>query len=188
MSGGGETSPRIYASQEAGGLDGASRWYALAVKPRHEKAVHRILETKGQETFLPLYRKPHRYARRQKAFHLPLFPGYVFCRCNIGKRQPIVTTPGVIRILGSGSEATPIEDSEIASLQRAINAQAAIEPWPFLQAGEKVWITEGALAGVEGILIEAKQGPRIILSVSLLQRSVLLEVDRAVVRSVSAPR
>ena len=152
MSSGCETALRISASPGAGGLESASRWYALAVKPRHEKAVQRILETKGQETFLPLYRKPHRYARRQKAFDLPLFPGYVFCRFNMGMRQPIVTTPGVIRVLGSGSEATPIEDSEITSLQLAVKTQTAIEPWPFLQIGEKVWITEGALAGVEGVL------------------------------------
>jgi transcription antitermination factor NusG len=99
-------------------------------------------------------------------------------------RQPIVTTPGVIRVLGSGSEATSIEDSGITSLQLAVKAQAVVEPWPFLQTGKKVWITEGTLSGVEGILVEAKQSPRIVLSVSLLQRSVLLEVDRSMVSSV----
>src|SRR5204863_8410085 len=110
-------------------------------------------------------RKVHRYARRQKSFHLPLFPGYVFCRFNAGMRQPVVTTPGVIRVLGSGIEATPIEDSEIASLQLAVKTKTALKPWPFPQVGERVRITEGALTGVEGILIEVKQAPRIVLSV-----------------------
>src|SRR5438552_1194950 len=165
-----EIEARLAPFQGAETGDGARRWYALAVKPRHEKAVHRMLENKGQETFLPLYKKSHRYTHRQKAFQLPLFPGYVFCRFNFGVRQAIVTTPGVVRVLGSGSEATPIEDSEINSLQLAVQTRAAVEPWPFPRAGEKVWITEGALAGLEGILIEIKNAPRIILSVSLLQR------------------
>jgi transcription antitermination factor NusG len=144
-----------------------------------------MLETKGQEAFLPLYRNSHRYARREKVFHLPWFPGYVFCRFNLGMCRPVVTTPGVIRVLGSGSDATPIEDSEMASLQIAVKTQTAVEACPFMQAGEKVQITEGALAGVEGILIQVKQAPRIVLSVSLLQRSVLLEIDREMVaRSV----
>src|SRR5262249_51470728 len=121
-------------------------------------------------------------------FALPMFPGYVFCRFDVGRRLPIITTPGVVRILGSGDEATPIEDAEIISLQLAVKKRAAIEPWPFLQAGEKVRITEGALAGVEGILTELKQGPRIVISVSLLQRSVLVEVDRMMVRSLSPGR
>src|SRR5882724_5053801 len=130
-----KTGAMISPSSGTGGLESAQRWYALAVKPRHEKVVNRMLEYKGQETFLPLYKKGHRYTNRQKVFDLPLFPGYVFCRFNMGMRQPIVTTPGVIRVLGSGSEATPIEDSEITFLQLAVKTQTAIEPWTFLQIG-----------------------------------------------------
>jgi len=163
------------------------KWYALAVKPRHEKSVHRMLEMKAQETFLPLYRNSHRYARREKVFHLPWFPGYVFCKFNLATCRPVITTPGVIRVLGAGGEATPIDDSEIASMQLAVKARTPVEPWPFLKAGERIRIAEGALAGVEGILIQVKQEPRIILSVSLLQRSVLLEIDREMVAR-SVPR
>ena len=165
------------------------RWYALAVKPRHEKSVHRILGIKEQDSFLPLYGKNHRYARREKVFHLPWFPGYVFCRFSLGACRPVITTPGVIRVLGSGGDAIPIDDSEIASIKLAINARTPVEPWPFLQAGERVRITEGALAGVEGTLIQVKQEPRIVLSVALLQRSVLLEIDRTLItRSVPKDR
>jgi len=140
-----------------------------------------MLEIKEQETFLPLYGKNHRYARREKVFHLPWFPGYVFCKFCLAACRPVLTTPGVTRILGAGGEATPIDDAEITSMQLAVKARTPIEPWPFLQTGDKIRIAEGALAGVEGTLIQVKQEPRIVLSVTLLQRSVLLEIDREMV-------
>ena len=50
-------------------------------------------------------------------------------------------------------------------------------PCPYLTAGAKVTLQHGPLKGVEGILVEAKE-TRLVLSVSLLQRSVSVEVDR----------
>ena len=84
---------------------GLPQWFALAVKPRFDKAVARTLDTKGFETFLPLYKKRHNYGARCKEFELPLFPGYVFCRFNALMRLPIVTTPGVTHILGDRKQA-----------------------------------------------------------------------------------
>lgn len=156
---------------------GIPRWYALSVKPRHDKAVVHTLEMKGYRTFLPTYKKRHKYASRWKETELPLFPGYVFCHLNALARLPILVTPGVIQILGTGRMPIPIEEPEIVSLQNAVFAGVALRPHPFVQAGQKVRITEGSLAGVEGTVISSKQGVRLVLSITLLQRSVLLEID-----------
>jgi transcription antitermination factor NusG len=137
-----------------------------------------MLENKGYETFLPLYQKRRRYSSRVKDSQLPLFPGYVFCRFNPLTRLPILTTPGVIQLVGSGRTAIPIDDREIISLQTALNIQVSTEPLPFLLKGQKVRITGGPLAGVEGIVLGIKQCLRLVLSITLLQRSVLVEVDR----------
>jgi transcription antitermination factor NusG len=64
------------------------------------------------------------------------------------------------------------------SLQTALGLQLPVRPCPFLQTGERVRITEGALAGIEGIVMSFKQCLRLVLSVTLLRRSVLLEIDR----------
>jgi transcription antitermination factor NusG len=63
-------------------------------------------------------------------------------------------------------------------LQIAIKAQFSIQPFPFLRVGQKVRIRRGALAGVEGIIIRVKDSVRLVLSIALLQRSVVLEIDR----------
>ena len=164
---------------------GTPQWFALGVKPRFDKAVARTLESKGFETLLPLYKKRHRYAARSKVSELPLFPGYVFCRFNVLTRLPILTTPGVTQILGTGNTPIPLSENEIVSLQTAIKADLPLQPFPFLQLGQRVRIEEGALAGVVGIVIRCKQSLRLILSVTLLQRSVLLEIDP---RQVSGER
>ena len=157
---------------------GLPQWFALAVKPRFDKAVARTLETKGFETFLPLYRKRHDYGARCKEFELPLFPGYVFCRFNVLMRLPIVTTPGVTHILGAGNRPLPLSETEIASLQIAVKAQLPLQPFPFLQVGQRVRVEAGVLAGVVGIIVSVKRSVSLVLSVTLLQRSVLLEINR----------
>ncbi len=157
---------------------GLPQWFALAVKPRFDKAVARTLDTKGFETFLPLYKKRHNYGPRNKEFELPLFPGYVFCRFNSLMRLPIVTTPGVTHILGAGNRPVPLSETEIASLQIAMKAQLPLQPFPFLQVGQRVRIEAGVLAGVVGIVVNVKRSVNLVLSVTLLQRSVLLEINR----------
>src|SRR5262249_52038339 len=126
----------------------------------------------------PLYKREHRYAERRTYSELPLFPGYVFCRFNVHATLPILTTPGVRQILGAGNKPIPLCEKEMISLQTAIKAQVPVQPIPFFQLGQKVRISSGALAGVEGIVLSFKQCLRLVLSVTLLQRSVLLEIDR----------
>lgn len=160
---------------------GVQQWYALAVKPRHDRAVSGALEHKGYQTLVPVYKKRRRYSARTRESELPLFPGYVFCRFNALTRLPILTTPGVIQILGAGRIPIPVEESEITALQTALRLQLPVQPFPFLETGQRVRITEGALVGVEGIVMSFKQCLRLVLSISLLQRSVLLEIDRSCV-------
>lgn len=161
--------------------DETRQWFALSVRPRFDKAAASALEFKGYETFLPLYKKRHVYDGRCRDFDLPLFPGYVFCRFNYHVRLPILMTPGVTQILGNGSTPVPVPDSEIVSLRTAIQASIPVQPFPFPQTGQRVRIERGALAGIEGIIVSVKQQLRLVLSITLLQRSVLLEIDHDVV-------
>jgi transcription antitermination factor NusG len=156
----------------------SAEWFALEVKPRFDKAVAQALEMKGYDTLLPLYKKHHRYGARSKTSELPLFPGYVCCRFDVHARLPILSTPGVIQVLGAGNTPIPLSDLEVNSLQTAMKARLPTEPYPFVAAGKRVRIQGGALDGVEGIVISCKPHLRLALSITLLQRSVLLEIDR----------
>ena len=165
--------PKAFRTQGAAG----QKWFAVSVAPRHEKAVSRVLDCKGYETFLPLYSRKHEYARRIRKFDLPLFPGYLFCRIDPTVRLPILTTPGVRHFIGAGLVPIAIDEGEITALRRAVLAGIPMVPCPFWQSGQKGRISDGPLEGVEGIVVSARNPLRIILSVGLLQRSVLVEID-----------
>ena len=153
-------------------------WYAIRVKSRHEKVVADALKYKGFEGFLPLYKRCARYAGRRRIHDLPLFPGYVFSCFDPMYRLPILVTPGVSYIVSTPSGPTPLDASEIDGIRRAVELRLSLQPHPYLAVGDKVCIRDGPLAGVEGILVEFRKSVRLVLSVSLLQRSVLLEIER----------
>jgi transcription antitermination factor NusG len=166
------------AEREVHSLTGAEfKWFALGVTSRHEKIASQVLRSKGYHTFLPSYVRRHQYGHRTREFDLPLFPGYLFCRLDPLVRLPVLTTPGVLRLIGAGRSPIPVEDEEITSLQRASEAGVSMTPYPYWQTGQKGRITGGPLAGVEGIVLSARHPVRLVLSVRLLQRSVLLEID-----------
>ena len=162
---------------ESSGLAMELPWFALQVRTRYEKNVAAFLGGKGYEWFLPTYQSRRRWSDRVKDLDLPLFPGYMFCRFNPLERLPILKTPGLISIVGSAKTPIAVDPTEIAALRTLVDSDLSRQPWPFLQVGQRVRIECGALAGLEGILLQVKGRDRIILSVSLLQRSVAAEID-----------
>ena len=153
-------------------------WVALQVRQRFEKQVAEALFSKGIEVFLPLYSARRQWSDRIKEMQLPLFAGYVFCRMDLLYRMPVLTIPRVIQFVGIGRTPAPIEDSEISALQSVVKSGLPSMPWPFLRAGQRIRVERGALRDLEGILIQTKGSQRLVLSVSLLQRSVAVELDR----------
>ena len=154
-------------------------WYALRVKSRHESVVATHLRSRGFESLLPLYKCRRRWSDRFKEMELPLFPGYVFCQFNPQNRLPILTVPGIVHVVGVGKTPLPIDDAEIAAILTTVKSGLPSRPWPFLQIGNKVRIEYGPLNGVEGILVGFRGHQRLVLSVTLLQRSVAVQVDEA---------
>jgi transcription termination/antitermination protein NusG len=156
-------------------------WYALQVRQRTEKLTAQLLDQKGYGPFLPTYVVKRRWSDRVRIVDQPLFPGYLFCKLDPRVRMPLLTTPGVISIVGAGHHPIAIPDGEIDAVRRITNSAAAVEPWPYLKSGEKVTISDGPLRGVQGILASVKSCCKVIVSINLLQRSVAVEVDRQAV-------
>lgn len=156
-------------------------WFALQVRTRHETAIAGFLEAKGYEQFVPLYKFKKRWSDRIKVSEAPLFPGYLFCRLDPQHRLPILKTPGVIQIVGCNRIPAPIDESEISAIQTLIASGLQTQPWPFLAVGERVRIESGALRGLDGIVVKMKENHRLVVSITLLRRSVAVEIDSALV-------
>jgi len=161
-------------------------WYAIRIQSRLGSVASATLRAKGYEEFLPLYRSQRRWSDRIKELELPLFPGYLFCRFDVSDRlMPILTTPGVIGIVGAGKTPVPIEGEEIGAIRAILCSGLLAQPWPFLRVGSKVYIEGGPLAGVEGMITNMDKVCRLVVSVSLLQRSVAVEIDREWARPIA---
>jgi len=150
-------------------------WWAVQVWTGREatSAIH--LRQRGYEVFLPCYQQLRRWSDRVKKVDHPLFDGYLFCLARPDVVSRIITVPGVIRIVGNGTAPIPVAHDEMQALQRLVETRLDVEPWPFLQAGQRVRVNAGPLSGVEGRIVTVK-GHRLVISVSLLQRSVAVEL------------
>jgi transcription antitermination factor NusG len=171
--------------QRSASLEAA--WFALYTRHQHEKVIAHVLENKGFEVFLPLYTTARRWKDRTKQLSLPLFPCYLFLRTTMERRLDIITTPGIVSILGGGGESGVILESEINGVRQVVERGAEVEPHPFLRCGDWVRVKSGPLEGVEGILVRKKNLFRLVLSVELLEKSAAVEVDVSSVERVACP-
>src|SRR5215831_1668397 len=117
---------------------------------------------------------------------MPLFPGYTFCRFDINARLPVLITPGVRFVVGMGSTPLPVDEWEIEGLRQVVASGNSMRPWPYINVGQMVEIERGPLQGLRGIVIRIKNVDRLIVSVSLLMRSVAVEMDHECLRPVKA--
>jgi transcription antitermination factor NusG len=158
------------------------QWFALYVRSRFEKTVEQCLKAKGYQAFSPFYQTLRKRSDRTIRLALPLFAGYVFCSFDPQSRLPILTTPGIVSIVGAGNIPEPVEPSEIRSIQMVAESGRPVQPWPYFRQGQRIRIEAGPLAGAEGTLLKVKDQLRLAVSITLLQRSMVVEVDQESVR------
>ena len=159
-------------------------WYALRIQSRLGNLASTTLRDKGYEEFFPLYWSGRRWSDRIQKMELPLFPGYLFCQFDVGARLPVLTTPGVIGIVCAGKIPVSVDDDEIEAIRAILRSGLAAQPWPHLCVGSKVYIERGPLTGLEGVITNTDKVYHLIVSVSLLQRSVAVEIDREWARPI----
>jgi len=163
------------------------RWYAVHTKSRHEFQAIERLNQKGINAFLPTVERLRKWKDRKKIISFPLFPGYLFV--NISKDSQsilsVLKVKGVVRLLCTlPGEPDPIPDEQILSLQRLIENKADLDPYPYLNEGQKVRIIKGPLSGVEGILVEKLDKHLLVLSVDVLQHGVALTISASDVEKI----
>jgi len=170
--------PQVFPLPKLAGAEAALPWFALRTRSNFEKLAATALENKGLTPYLPTYKNRRRWSDRVVVSDSPLFQGYVFCRFDPLNRLPVLTTTGVISIVGCGTEPAAIDDQEIESIDAILRSGLATEPCPFLREGQRVRVRRGSLAGVEGMLTKKKSDFRLVISVTMLQRSISVEIDR----------
>jgi transcriptional antiterminator NusG len=157
------------------------RWRVLWTHSNCEQLVHDQLATKGFELFLPTVDAWCRRGGVRRLARLPLFRGYLFLHHAMDRTSyvEVCKARGLVRVLGERwDELDIVADAEIETIQRLVSSGLPMLPHPYLREGDRVRITRGALAGVEGILVRMhpKKG-LLVVSVNLLRRSVAVRLD-----------
>jgi transcription antitermination factor NusG len=162
-------------------------WFALRVRPKHEKTVATSLSKLGFDEYVPLQRVRRVWSDRVKVLDTPLFPGYIFCRFTYSERLRVLNSPGVESVVGFGKTDVPVEDAEIAAVRTLVASGRPLAHLPFLRIGQSVLIESGPLAGIRGVVLRDESAWRVVVSVEALDRSIAVEVDREVLQTWPSP-
>lgn len=169
--------PEAHPALAAGGTAVERRWYAVFTLPQNEKSVAKQLALREVESFLPTYEEDRVWKNRQRVrIARPLFPTYLFVHIDCGQRTKVLQSPGVIHIVGSGREHTPIPDAEIELLRSGIAGRRP-EPYRELVVGKRVRIRAGSMQGVQGVVVRKGNGLRFVLALEMINQFAAIEVD-----------
>jgi len=161
---------------------GEQRWYAVYTRARHEKRVEEQLRQRSVETLLPIYETVRRWKNGRHRVQFPLFPGYAFVRIALKDRMEVMRVPGVVRLVGFEGKPVALPDEEMEGLRRGLTAGVEVRPHPYLRVGRRVCVVSGPLQGMRGILVRRKSQLRVVVSLELIMRSMIADVDIADIR------
>ncbi len=156
-------------------------WRVLWTRSNCEQLVYDQLAVKGFDLFLPTAEAWSRRRGIRVRGRVPLFRGYLFLRHAVDKQKylEVCKARGLVRMLGERwDQLETVPDSEIDAIQKLVRSDLPIFPYLHLREGQRVRITDGPLADVEGILVRGnpKKGV-LVVSVDLLRRSVAVHLD-----------
>lgn len=156
-----------------------SRWYAVWTRSRQEKSAAAVLESFGVRHYLPLKSEIRQWSDRKQAIEVPLFSGYLFVRIDPEKesRLQVLKTPGVVSFVGNQTGPLPIPDQQIDDIRTVVKAGTAYSVQPFFNAGDRVRVARGPLAGVEGTLVRANSESRLLVSIEMVRQSVAVKIS-----------
>lgn len=153
------------------------QWFALQTRSRHEKVVRDELAKRNIEHFLPTITRLSQWKDRKKQVEFPLFHGYCFARFALNERLPVLQSTGVVRIVSCDGRPEPIPLAEINSLMILMTNRARYDLHPFMREGSLVEVVRGPLQGARGRLLRCAKLCRVVISISLIQQAVAVEID-----------
>jgi transcriptional antiterminator RfaH len=161
---------------------GRSDWWVAHTKARHEKALAADLEKMRIEHFLPLVNVRSKSCGRVFERMLPLFPCYLFVCGGEQERYETLMTHRVANVI-------PVVDQdrirrELRQIYQIVASQQAVDFYPAIKCGQRCRIVNGALAGIEGVVLRRRDVCRVYVGVEVLGQSAELEIDPALLEVI----
>lgn len=146
------------------------RWYAVQTLPWREFGAASQLRRQGFDVFVPSYWRTVRHARQFRTKLAAFFPGYLFVSLAMGRDRwrSINGTIGVARLIMDGERPRPVLAGIVEDLIALSGDDGAISAGAGALPGDKVRLTQGALAGYVGELLRADADGRVRLLLELM--------------------
>ncbi|QEC52129.1 transcription antitermination protein nusG [Anseongella ginsenosidimutans] len=161
-------------------------WYALYTKPRNEKKLTGLLQSKGISAYCPLQETLKQWSDRRKKVKEPLIRSYVFVQLEDYEKDSAAAleTPGAVRFLWWLKKPAVVRDEEIARLRALLEEKGGdyeVESLQNLEPGDRVKIVQGLWQENEGYLLR-KEDKRVVLLIESLETVITVNVPKPQVR------
>ncbi len=150
------------------------KWFVCHARPRCEKKLAALLQAEKMVHYLPLVPSIRHYGRQTKRFTKPLFPGYVFARIPLDRKQRIYQQELVARTITPDDENVFLE--QLQQVRRVVDAGLELTLHPNLTQGMRVRVVSGPLRGIEGVIDNSTNPLSIIVSMDVLQQGVRVKI------------
>ena len=162
-------------------------WYLVYTKSRQERCALNNLEQQGYQCYLPTMPSERLQQGALTVLDQPLFPRYLFIRLGLGDTAkswaPIRSTRGVSRLVKFGVEPAKVDD-DLIELLKAKESAANDEPVRLFNPGERVRLTGGPFAGIEGVYQLAEGERRVMVLIELMSKRVAVGVSPTSLRKL----
>jgi transcription elongation factor/antiterminator RfaH len=152
------------------------KWYALYLRSRYEQKTNAELGKKGIESFLPLIEVTRIWSDRKKKIKEPLFHGYLFVKTDLRNKIDILQTDGVVKLVGIGDKPSPIPEEQINWIRILTEHPEKIQKVKYISIGQKVRVTAGMFAGLEGFVMKDKSAHKVVVTIESIKQSVSLVI------------
>lgn len=169
-------------------MNPSMHWYLIHTKPRQENIALENLQQQGYSCYLPLL-NVEKIRRGKLAVILEaLFPRYLFIQLDTALSSqswtPIRSTKGVNRLVAFGGHPAKVDEALVFLLMQSEENQPERLQKMFAE-GDKVQLTQGAFAGLEGIYQMADGERRAMVLIEILNKPVRIAVEPAELRKLS---
>jgi len=175
--------------------DSSRQWYAIHTYSGYEEKVadsirQRInavdMADKIFDVMVPKEKQIEIKNGKRKVVEKRIFQGYALVEMKLTDETWYIVrnTPGVTGFVGTGTEPTPVSDSEITKIKRRMGVEDPKHNIDFT-IGEVISITDGPFKGFDGSISEIdNQKGKVKVMVSMFGRDTSVELDALQVRKV----
>lgn len=175
--------------------DSSRQWYAIHTYSGYEEKVansirQRIdavdMADKIFDVMVPKEKQIEIKNGKRKVVEKRIFQGYALVEMKLTDETWYIirNTPGVTGFVGTGTEPTPVSESEIVKIKRRMGVEDPKHNIDF-EIGEVISITDGPFKGFDGSISEIDtQKGKVKVMVSMFGRDTSVELDALQVRKV----